>query len=532
MSTDADPILMPQDLEACHALIKQLTQQVDSQAKDIQARGQVINAQSKEIDAHTHLIDTHAKTITELTEKITKIEQEKAELHQAWIELLQERFRKRSERYIEDSRQLKLDFGDNEESADAAEGLAEATEEAGVAPPKPEKPAKKPSRKPRRDGLPPNLPRYEVEAPVPDEVRFCPIHGEREIIDYDTTETLEFTRPKLRVRVTKYPKFACRNKPDCGVKSPGRPQSLVEGERYDASMAAEIITAKHGFHMPVYRQQDYFAGCGWTPNRSTILNILTASAAVIRPLIDHFKAAILGDSVNGTDATRVTLLLPKIIPPIVDDDPRSQRVHEVMRNAADKGERSVSARMWAYRGVSVPLQVFVFTVSRHRDGPTDFFDGYRGTIMADCYSGYQGITLRSDGQILRAACNAHARRKIHDAREVQPLEASILLAKFQQLYDIEDRGRTLSPEARRDLRQGEAQPVWDSLRQWLDSDAAAKVLPKSKLGEAIGYLNNQWDALTLYLMDGLVPLTNNDVEQLMKQIAVGRNYAEFPIMPS
>jgi hypothetical protein len=30
----------------------------------------------------------------------------------------------------------------------------------------------------------------------------------------------------------------------------------------------------------------------------------------------------------------------------------------------------------------------------------------------------------------------------------------------------------------------------------------------------------------------LLPIDNNDVEQLMKQVALGRNYAEFKIMRS
>jgi hypothetical protein len=51
-----------------------------------------------------------------------------------------------------------------------------------------------------------------------------------------------------------------------------RPTSLVEGNRYDPSIAAEI-TAKYGYHLPFYRQQDLFAGSGWTPHRSTLLNI-------------------------------------------------------------------------------------------------------------------------------------------------------------------------------------------------------------------------------------------------------------------
>ena len=56
----------------------------------------------------------------------------------------------------------------------------------------------------------------------------------------------------------------------------------------------------------------------------------------------------------------------------------------------------------------------------------------------------------------------------------------------------------------------------------LRSDAAARVLPKSKFGEALGYIRNQWKPLQTYLSDGRVPLDNNEVEQLMKQVALGR----------
>ena len=57
--------------------------------------------------------------------------------------------------------------------------------------------------------------------------------------------------------------------------------------------------------------------------------------------------------------------------------------------------------------------------------------------MADCYSAYQGIELRTGGQIERGACVTHARRKVFAAREAYPLESSVVLAKFQELYYIE-----------------------------------------------------------------------------------------------
>jgi hypothetical protein len=102
------------------------------------------------------------------------------------------------------------------------------------------------------------------------------------------------------------------------------------------------------------------------------------------------------------------------------------------------------------------------------------------------------------------------------------LEASQLLAWYRQLYDIEDQSRGKNPEEVLTLRRQLSTPIMNAMRQWLDGDSAAKVLPKSPLGEAIRYLKNQWGALTVFLSDGRVPIDNNDVEQLMKQVATGR----------
>jgi transposase len=480
-------ITMPADLAGSHALIEQLACTVDSQ---------------------THTIE--------------QLRREKQEVEVAFAEYIERLFRKRSERYIHDPSQLRLDLGNTEAAADAAEGLAQAVEEASRTVEVQAYERRRHRRSPRKEELPEHLPRYEVEASVAEDVKHCPQHGVRTLIGYDTVETLEFERPKLRVRVTKYPKYACGNHPDCGVASPERATGLVEGDRYDSSVAAEIITAKYGFHLPVYRQQDLFAGGGWTPQRSTLLNILEASAFVIRPLAEHIKQVVLAGDIIGTDDTRVTLLLPATIPRAEVDDPKSQRIYEVFSEAAAEGRRSVTARMWAYRSVTQPLSVFDFTVSRHRDGPDLMLADFCGTLVADCYSGYEGITLRSDGRIRRGACVAHARRKVFDAKEVYPLESSVVLAKFQQLYDIEDRAKAMSPEDRLRLRQSEAAKVWGSLDEWLKGEAAGRVLPKSKFGQAQGYLRNHWEPLQTYLSDGRIPIDNNEVEQLMKQVALGR----------
>ncbi|MFZ5828890.1 MAG: hypothetical protein ACOY3P_02335, partial [Planctomycetota bacterium] len=172
-----EPLIIPDDLAACQTRIGQLVE-----------------------------------TISEQSEKITGLEQRVEEQKLTINELLQRAFRHRSERYLADPNQLKLAFGDTPEVADAAAGLVAAVEEAEILV-KAYKRRKRVPRKPRSEQWPAHLPRYEVEVPVPDDVKHCPTHGERKLIGHDRVETLELERPKLKVRVTLYPKYVCEGEP-------------------------------------------------------------------------------------------------------------------------------------------------------------------------------------------------------------------------------------------------------------------------------------------------------------------------------
>ncbi len=468
---------------------------------------------------HALLLE-QARVIAQQQESRVELSQENEALKLTLAKLYQQLYGHRSERVVDDPNQKKLDFGEDPAVQDAlAEAAAEAEQfvEGYMRRKKKDK-----KRRPGSEKFPEHLERYEVMAPGSDDLKNCSTHGERQLIGYDQTETLEILRPKLRVRVTKYPKYICPNQSECGVQQPARPKGLVEGNRFDTSLGAEVVTARFGYHLPYYRQQDLFAGSGWTPSRSTLLNISAAVAEVLRPLVDHYRQLLSSCGGLGCDETTVTLIVPSTIPQVVADDPRSVRIHEVLRRAHEEGRKSVNARMWAYRPFQLPINVFDFTVSRHRDGPDEVLEDYAGSLMADCWSGFEKIELRSDAQIVRGACWSHARRKVFEARGNAPQQASVLLAMIRELYDIEDRGKPLSAEERRALRERESRPVLARIRAHLDSETASRVLPKSSLGEALAYLRNHWQALNVFVTDGSMPIDNNEVEQLMKQVALGR----------
>jgi transposase len=415
--------------------------------------------------------------------------------------------------------QLPLPF-ESEEEFQAAQAEAEAEAETIIEKYTVQRHTR--NKKPRDESLPAHLERVEEIVEVPEELKNCAQHGARELIGYDVTETLMREPPRLWVLRRKYPKYACPTDPSCGVASPERPTSLVEGNRYDTSIAAAVIEGKWALYLPIYRQQDQFASSGWTPSRSTLLNLIASVQFVVEPLVRYMTQLVKQDIGIGLDDTSCRMLLPKDIPKVIPGDAKSKRLAEKVAEARAAGKKSLIAKMWAYCGLfNAPYNIFDFRVSRHRDGPDDFLATSCCKVQGDCFSGNTSVVLHSDGRLEFVACWSHARRKVEKATTYEQ-EGKQLLQMIQALYDIETRAKQMSWQQREDLRGRESTIVLAGIKKWLDSPAMENLLPKSDFAEAVRYIRNHWVALNVFVSDGRIPIDNNYVEQLMKQVALGR----------
>ena len=75
-----------------------------------------------------------------------------------------------------------------------------------------------------------------------------------------------------------------------------------------------MIDYKWGQYIPIYRQQDLFAACGWTPRRSTLLNLVEATEFAVDPLLELMTRRVQDDIGVGIDETSCRMLLPKVDP--------------------------------------------------------------------------------------------------------------------------------------------------------------------------------------------------------------------------
>jgi transposase len=463
------------------------------------------------------LVQTQAVTIAAMERTI-----EEQALEMEKLRKLLSRFvngQRSEKRIITDPDQEWLPFANHEELL-AARAEAEAQAEAMIQRYTVEREIKK--KQPRDESLPRHLRREEQIINGDAAQKTCETHGARTLIGYDTTETLVYQRPELYVLVKKYPKYACAGNPVCGIESPERPTALVEGDRYDTSVAATIIEAKWFLHLPIYRQQDVFAGSGWTPGRSTLLNLVSHVEFVISPFIEFMTQLVQNDIGVGLDETSCRMLLPQITPVAIPGDLKSQRFVEKVAEARAKGDDSLLAKMWVYSGLHLAqYNIFDFRVSRHRDGPDDFFRNSNCKVQGDCFSGNRSVVIHSADRLEFVACWGHARRKVVEATTYKP-ECDLLLGMIQALYDVETRAKAMTWQDRQALRGRESTLILDAIRKWLESEPLGAVLPKSDFAEALRYLRNHWEALNVYVQDGRIPIDNNSVEQLMKQVAMGR----------
>jgi hypothetical protein len=230
---------------------------------------------------------------------------------------------------------------------------------------------------------------------------------------------------------------------------------------------------------------------------------MAACATLLRPLYDLMVTGVLQSLWLHTDDTPV-------------------------KNLGHQPGTTDKARFWVYYGDrSHPYNVFDFTVNRKRDGPQTFLAGFHGYLHADAFSGYDALYLpqprAGHEPIKEVACNAHARRKFHEARLSDELRAHEALGYYRALYALEQSATNnqFDDDQRWQVRQTFSVPLLTQFKAWLD-EQRHQVLPKSPIAEAIGYALNNWTALIRYTEAGFLAIDNNVAEREMKRIAIGR----------
>ena len=100
------------------------------------------------------------------------------------------------------------------------------------------------------------------------------------------------------------------------------------------------------------------------------------------------------------------------------------------------------------------------------------------------------------------------------------------MARIDPLFAIERDINGLTPEQRVAVRDERSRPLIIELERWLRAQRA-RVSKNGDTGKAIDYSLKRWDALTRFLDDGRLCMSNNAAERELRAVAVGRRNWTF-----
>jgi transposase len=360
-------------------------------------------------------------------------------------------------------------------------------------------------RKPARRPLPEHLPRERIVYPSPSVCPCC--GGILHKLGEDVTETLELIPRKWKVIQHVREKYSCRS---CeAITQPPAPSHPIARGRAGAGLLAHILFAKYGLHLPLNRQSAVYAREGIELDVSTLADWVGASAATLMPLVEAIRTHVFAaERIHADDTT---------VPVLAKGKTRTGRLWTYVRDDRPFGGRDP------------PAAVFFYSPDRGAKHPEQHLASYVGLMQADAYAGFNRLygAGRKPGPIIEAACWAHARRQFFDLARLDKAPIAIeAVERIDALFAIERELNGLTARERHAVRHERSRPLMIALEAWL-REQRAKLSGQSKVAKAIAYSLTRWVALTRFLDDGRLCMSNNAAERAIRPLAVGRHNWTF-----
>ena len=386
----------------------------------------------------------------------------------------------------------------------AGDGITEKTPEEASSVGKQEVSVSAHTRKPKRtmEELCANVPEETVIVDLPEEQRFTADGRPLKCIGTDDVR-VELVREPSRVykRVYRCKVYADPKAEEetgqADIRRPHVPAPLLPHSYASASVVTDIIVKKYADALPLYRQEQMWKRQGVELKRNTMANwVILTAATYLKPFSDAILSELLRQAVIHADETVLQV------------------------NKEPGREATAESRIWAYassKRAERQIRYFRYEESRKGACAEKVLGDYSGTVISDGYSGYNILSKAA-----RAGCWAHARRKWVEAMPEGATKENALAAKgldyCSRLFEVEQKLEDLTDAERREQRQLLSKPIVDAYYAWLDTIFK----PAGKLKKAITYSLNQREFLCAFLDHGEIEISNNQVENAIRPIVVGR----------
>ena len=329
------------------------------------------------------------------------------------------------------------------------------------------------------------------------------------------TEWVEYTRASLVKKVIIRPKYAKPQKTERTevliAQLPSRP---IPKSIAGASLLAHILVAKFIDHQPFYRQGKGFErDFDWRIHKSTFNSWFVAVCTLLEPLYEE-----LAQKARTTDYLQVDESRIKVLTTIAKDKKGNPK-----KPKSEKGSKQMLGWMWVVHNPVDGYVLFNYEDNRATKGAQATLDSFtQGYLQTDGYNSYNAIAAKP--QIQRLGCLAHVRRKFFEAQNNDAQRAKHALEVIQSIYTHERLAKDMKSKERQAYRISHTLPIYKNFKEWLDQQACL-IPPKSPIGQAFTYAQNQWSTLMTLFQDGRLLIDNNQIENKIRPLALGRkNY--------
>ena len=288
------------------------------------------------------------------------------------------------------------------------------------------------------------------------------------------------------------------------------PARLIEGSFVTPSVVSHAGYDKFVMGVPFYRQEKDLNNRGIPISRQNLCRWVNESSRLyLNYVYERMHKDLLECEVLNMDETTLNCL-----------EDKSNQENYIWAAMSGKYEAK-------------QMVLYFYSGNRRYDNVNRILgDHYRGVIQSDGYQSYNDYS----GTDKKAGCWAHLRRKVYEAVIVDEklfktykragreekrmiLEENpsfklklSLLAKVDRLFENEKKCVQLKPEEILEKRKEEDTALLEEIRVFMETHAE-DFLPKGKMGTALTYLKNQWEALNYFMQDGRIPLSNNIMER-------------------
>jgi transposase len=305
----------------------------------------------------------------------------------------------------------------------------------------------------------------------------------------------------------------------CGTVFTAEPPAGVGAAKYDETAAAMIALLKYGCGLPFHRIQRLEQALAIPLPATTQWDVVQPAAGRLAPAFGELTQQAAEGTVLHNDDTPMRIL--KFT---------AEARAEALPPGAKQERTGVFTSGVVAQTANGPIALFQTGPTHAGEHLAQILDRRQNPAPPIQMSDALARNTPGEHPTQAANCIPHGRRKFVEVYAAFPEEVAFVLETLRPVFRADRQAKQdgLSPQARLLLHQQESGPRMQALHDWMDRQINDHLVePNSGLGQAIAYLHNHWEKLTLFLRVPGAPLSNNLCERALKKAILHRKNALF-----